>query len=250
MRVIKDGRSEKLRNELLFSGFEFASISSSELTDTLNVREYFVYEKLEKQRADLSKALDSIGIDSEKSREAINGFFDKAKILSQKVSEKRYAPTPELMFEAAINRFAIRRFEQLVSKIQKNNNNTGLTKKFSSFIGDLNTFFADSRKEAKIDAIGLLKFETATKEEITPEQLSSGEQQLLVMFSHLHFNGFGDKSNVFVFDEPEVSLHLRWQELLLPRMLNSSPRAQIIVATHSPEIVGELLDHCVDINSD
>jgi predicted ATP-dependent endonuclease of OLD family len=63
----------------------------------------------------------------------------------------------------------------------------------------------------------------------------------------LYFNSFGARSNVFIIDEPELSLHLRWQEMLLEKMIESNPRAQIIVATHSPEIVGELRDNCVSL---
>ncbi|MGO4777976.1 AAA family ATPase, partial [Lysobacter sp. 2RAB21] len=76
---------------------------------------------------------------------------------------------------------------------------------------------------------------------------SSGERQLLVMFGHIFFNSFGHRSNVFIIDEPELSLHLRWQEILLGEMLESSARAQFIIATHSPEIVGEFVDNCVDV---
>ncbi|NIK40838.1 energy-coupling factor transporter ATP-binding protein EcfA2 [Xanthomonas arboricola] len=252
MRTIKDSQSERLRTELLFNGFEFTSISPSEITDTLNVRDYFDPKKLKKQRDDLARAMSSIGIDEEKSNDAINGFFNKADELATKIYRERREPnmSAELMFESIINRFALRRFENLVAKIQSNTRHLGITKKITTFINNLNLFFADSRKEISIDPVGLIRVVTHNKVEISVENLSSGEQQLLIMFSHLHFNEFGDKSSVFVFDEPEVSLHLRWQELLLPTMLRGTPKAQIIIATHSPEIVGELTENCTDIDYD
>lgn len=253
MRTIKDAQSERLKSELIFNGFEYTSISASELNDTLNVRDYFDPAKLKRQREDLFRAMHSIGIEESKSGGAISGFFNKADELSAEIERRQEESgmDAEIMFEAIINRFALRRFENLVSRIQSNTRHLGITKKLTSFVEDVNSFFRDSKKEVSIDPVGQIKITSTSsagnREEIGVEQLSSGEQQLLIMFSHLHFNSFGDKSSVFVFDEPEVSLHLKWQELLLPTMLRSSPKAQLLIATHSPEIVGELLDNCKDI---
>jgi predicted ATPase len=95
--------------------------------------------------------------------------------------------------------------------------------------------------------VGQIKIHRPDETEVPIEALSSGERQLLVMFGHLFFNSFGDRSNVFVIDEPELSLHLRWQEILLQEMQDSSSRAQFIIATHSPEIVGDLTENCVSV---
>jgi predicted ATPase len=105
----------------------------------------------------------------------------------------------------------------------------------------------DSRKEIQIDSVGVLRVRRPDRVEIPVEALSSGERQLLIMLGHLYFNSFGDRSSVFIIDEPEVSLHLRWQEMLLEKMMESNPRAQVIVATHSPEVVGEFHNHCVGV---
>ena len=45
--------------------------------------------------------------------------------------------------------------------------------------------------------------------------------------------------NIFIADEPEISLHMLWQLKLIPNILKSRKKLQIILATHSPEIVGE-----------
>jgi predicted ATPase len=42
---------------------------------------------------------------------------------------------------------------------------------------------------------------------------------------------------VFIADEPELSLHVEWQEKLVPIILDLCPEAQILFATHSPDIV-------------
>lgn len=76
------------------------------------------------------------------------------------------------------------------------------------------------------------------QEEISLEDLSSGEKQLLRIFIDvLLANG-----QPIIIDEPELSLHIDWQRRLLGILRRLAPASQIIVATHSPEILAELSD--------
>lgn len=38
-------------------------------------------------------------------------------------------------------------------------------------------------------------------------------------------------------DEPEVSLHLSWQEKIIDSIMHINPQMQIIAVTHSPGII-------------
>ncbi|GAB6147278.1 AAA family ATPase [Desulfocicer niacini] len=71
-------------------------------------------------------------------------------------------------------------------------------------------------------------------EKIGIEELSSGEKQLFILFTETLLQM--DKSAVFIADEPELSLHITWQRQLLKALRELNKNAQIIVATHSPEI--------------
>jgi predicted ATPase len=42
---------------------------------------------------------------------------------------------------------------------------------------------------------------------------------------------------VYIADEPELSLHVRWQESLVENLRTINPNSQIIFATHSPDVV-------------
>jgi predicted ATP-dependent endonuclease of OLD family len=75
--------------------------------------------------------------------------------------------------------------------------------------------------------------------------LSSGEKQLLIQFLEILLQE--DKSLIFIADEPELSLHLRWQDKLLKTLRSLNKNAQLIVATHSPEIVSEYSDNIVNM---
>ena len=73
-------------------------------------------------------------------------------------------------------------------------------------------------------------------------QLSSGEQQILIL---LTYTAFGER-RVFIIDEPELSLHPKWQEefVAIAEKFIVANGAQLIMATHSPAIVGQHTKYC------
>ena len=70
------------------------------------------------------------------------------------------------------------------------------------------------------------------KDAISSNKLSAGEKQML---NFLCYNAFSDNTAIFI-DEPELSLHIDWERLLLPTLLDQSTRNQFFIATHSPFI--------------
>ncbi|GBQ13317.1 hypothetical protein CFR78_14335 [Komagataeibacter rhaeticus] len=48
-------------------------------------------------------------------------------------------------------------------------------------------------------------------------------------------------------DEPELSLHIDWQENLVPSLKKINPNSQVIFATHSPDIVGAYKDRTINL---
>lgn len=70
---------------------------------------------------------------------------------------------------------------------------------------------------------------------IEPNQLSSGEKQILAFFAFLLLRGSLDKKFIII-DEPELSLSVSWQKTLISDILSLSPSAYVVSATHSPFI--------------
>jgi hypothetical protein len=64
--------------------------------------------------------------------------------------------------------------------------------------------------------------------------LSSGEKQIVSLFSHLLLSGI-DKAFVLI-DEPELSLSVPWQKTFLPDIFETSQCSGLIAVTHSPFI--------------
>ncbi len=76
------------------------------------------------------------------------------------------------------------------------------------------------------------------EEAIASDKLSSGEKQML---SFLCYNAFSENTAIFI-DEPELSLHVDWQRLLLPTLLEQGTGNQFFIATHSPFIYAKYPD--------
>lgn len=72
-------------------------------------------------------------------------------------------------------------------------------------------------------------------ETLSPYVLSSGEKQILVIMLTALVQE--NKHSVILMDEPEISLHIEWQQQLVSIIRTLNPNAQIILCTHSPAII-------------
>lgn len=83
---------------------------------------------------------------------------------------------------------------------------------------------------------GKLYFETPKGNDIQLTDLSSGEKQLLLILLRVFL--LEEKPAVVFLDEPEISLHIGWQQQLLDVLTALNPNAQFFVTTHSPSMFG------------
>jgi predicted ATPase len=70
------------------------------------------------------------------------------------------------------------------------------------------------------------------------QQLSSGEKHLI----RILLDAIDVGASTLIIDEPELSMHIDWQKDLVRNMLVLNPRCQLILATHSPEIMVDIND--------
>ena len=121
-------------------------------------------------------------------------------------------------------------------------NNLDLNNKF---ITSLNHMFSESNKRVSLNNKFELEFKF-NNEILNFPQLSSGERQVIYILLKV---AIATKDNALILmDEPEISLHLSWQEKLLAQIREINPNSQIIIVTHSPAIVmNGWLDCFVDI---
>lgn len=74
--------------------------------------------------------------------------------------------------------------------------------------------------------------------------LSSGERQILTMLYSASRTKF--LSGIFLIDEPELSLHIDWQRIVLRELHSQSSDRQIIACTHSPEVGADHMSETQD----
>lgn len=110
-----------------------------------------------------------------------------------------------------------------------------LTKSFSEYQKEINCYFG-GRKKFSINEDG--RFSIRSKDRsVELSDLSSGEKHILTILGKAALSR--REGAIFVADEPELSLHLDWQRMILPSIIKLSPKSQVIVATHSPSIIAK-----------
>ena len=112
----------------------------------------------------------------------------------------------------------------------------------------VNGFFGDSGKKLQFDETGNLEVSVPGSGNTPLYSLSSGEIQIVVMITNLVFHSGAQQESVFMVDEPELSLHLRWQEIFVESVMSANPSIQVILATHSPSIILDRTGHCFDLS--
>jgi predicted ATPase len=120
---------------------------------------------------------------------------------------------------------------------------------FETYKKLVNDFLKDSGKSIDIgkDERSICVKIKGVKEDKSLSALSSGEAQIFVILTNLSFSPSSQTANIFIIDEPELSLHLRWQEMFVDSVMSANRTTQFIMATHSPSIILERTKDCVDV---
>ena len=90
-------------------------------------------------------------------------------------------------------------------------------------------------------------FKTAAGDLLSPAVLSSGEQQEIVLLYTLLFKV--NPGSLILIDEPELSLHVVWQQQFLEdlKRITEIGEFDVLIATHSPEIIHDRWDLTVEL---
>lgn len=123
-----------------------------------------------------------------------------------------------------------------------------LVELISHFTSSLNKYLYKKEVVYSVQDGFLIKHKGQT-DTINPKVLSSGEKQLIQLFSKVIRNT--DVCSMIIVDEPEISLNIKWQRMLLDSLKYFSKNGfnQFIIATHSIEILSGHLDNLVKLDS-
>ncbi|MGG5461236.1 AAA family ATPase [Clostridium sp. B9] len=81
-------------------------------------------------------------------------------------------------------------------------------------------------------------FRNSLGKEFDIRGLSSGEKQLFLRALALKF--LNPNNSIILIDEPEISLHPQWQKKIIDVYESIGENNQLIIATHSPHIIGDI----------
>lgn len=207
----------RFSDKVSIDGHQFiASISTEDLRELLTQKYADIYEEITTRQSQVLEDI-SKGIQNNPDKNTISDIpQDASAVLNaiQKVNEERERLSKPFSVLSELSR-KILQYDaiRVTGRVVRPETTDGIT------LGEGN------------DGITVGEAEEA-KDAISSSKLSSGEKQML---SFLCYNAFSQDTAIFI-DEPELSLHIDWQRLLLPTLLDQSTGNQFFIATHSPFI--------------
>lgn len=240
---------EKFRESLVLELIDFPLFS---LSGNLEEPTQEEQKNIEEARAYLERLPELLNVDKEIILKRLNPVFQflNEKFESIKSSPENSDDRTIALFEWSYNKTnldKISKLSELISRYTREINE--IKHRTNEYLRTINGFMRDSGKTILFNDIGELRFKFNDEgDDKSINSFASGEIQLVVILTHLYFNPEVAEANIFIIDEPELSLHVQWQEKFVDGIVGASRATQFILATHSPSIILNRTDHCVEIS--
>lgn len=248
-----DQKITELNNSFL-RYFSLLQRRASEETETF---QKFIFLSLlaDETQEELFKVLSSVNSEDEKSylrdifaefklpermySKKLESHFDSYKKSIAKVESKSALDLNDLSLLIGTRRIhgVVQKWSELVSK--QNN----IFKYRDIFLEVVNGLL--SRKKLVFSDRNELIIQTDSGKKFPLNNLSSGEKQLIIILGESLLQQ--STPHIYIADEPELSLHVAWQEKLVSSLKAINPNSQIVFATHSPDIVSSYGDSVIKI---
>ena len=195
----------------------------------------------ETEKDQLREAFKGAGLLDDQMRSRINDHFAAAEESAKRISASKNVglELEDILVVPLISRTKF--MVEYATELEKHRNDIFAPLRLYENI--VNLFLED--KTIKVEENGRLKIESLSQSELNWRNLSSGEKQILILLTQALLRV--DKPVVYIADEPELSLHVTWQEKLLESLVSLGGDIQVIVATHSPDIVGKFRNRVITL---
>ncbi len=221
-------------NRLLISAFQFSKFDPESFE--LDRTQWKQKTGLLQRQKEIKDVLSKIGDEDSRLTSEVDSFFSHVTALFESLSDH---DDESLNIDWLLNKAQIERIFSIVEIVDEHKSKVDdLFRPINDFLSTINSFYSESEKELRVNTVGQIYVSLPNGGNCEIEGLSSGERQLLVIFAHAFFSRHNVKKPTFIIDEPELSLHLKWQEKFAETIFAITKDAQFILATHSPEIVG------------
>lgn len=215
---IFDNITDSIRKETINGVQDVMDGLFTELVSETNLSTEYSLDELKKKREDLDiilqRSQESLPFSMEETLEKIDIILDKKNLTDKEQFILYFISKYLKIYET--------------SKIHD--------EKINQFIKVCNAYFKDKVfvYDLKKIQINLMSKENISKK-IELKWLSSGEKQIVSLFAKLYLSGV-EKYTV-LFDEPELSLSIKWQEKLLKDIIETKKCDFMMAVTHSPFII-------------
>lgn len=227
-RQVSDRQNEKITNAIFRSTFKYSELD----VNWLQQAGYADFQQIIKRRSEIQRDIAKILGDADDTSDQIGSFFTRLESSFNNMAREREG----LNIEWLLNKARVTIIEDILREMDRNKQSADAAyRPIKKFLETVNFFFSDSKKVASVDEVGGLLVHHS-QSQVPMQALSSGERQLLILIAHAIFIPRG--ADVIIIDEPELSLHLKWQEALVDKLVELNDKKQYIFATHSPEIIG------------
>ena len=211
-------------------------------------------QRFSEQLENAVQTLSELGLEEDYIREQFTQMLEKLRELAEKIPEDYDEASLDMdemvaIYEWSANKSQYDRIFEILRLVDGYIDRCARVRDpIQRYLDVLNGFFVDGKKVLEFNHRGILIVRDSLRNEQPVTGLSSGETQLLVIITHLSFNDDARDANVFIIDEPELSLHVKWQEGFVDAIMEASPETQLILATHSPSIILDRVENCCDLS--
>lgn len=222
--------SEKLKAELAEIMKRHSTISSN--LDSSYIKRLFEADSVGITYSDIVKQLDFLQKRQDKLQKYGLAEIQNASYLNQLNQDKlkRFDVELSIYLEDANAKYKV--FEPIINKLEL----------YEDIVNEKLAF-----KKMVLSRTDGIVVKTNDGSSLSLNELSSGEQEILVLFYKLIFES---DVNLLLIDEPEISLHIVWQKELLENLksvVKLKKNIKVIIATHSPQIISHNWDLQIDL---
>lgn len=202
--------------------------------------------KIEEMKADYITALKTLNKLDNTSIKKVNAFFESLKNDINTSKKNNNTLNIEYLFKLS----EVSKISSIIDRAEEAEKAKKEAKRsIETFLNTVNKFVKNdiSNKEICIDEEGIVYLKTNVGKPIGIQNMSSGEKQIVTFFAYLVFGLESTNQSIFIVDEPELSLHLKWQKQFVDSIIEINSNVQLIFATHAPEMIGRHRDKAVKL---
>lgn len=235
-----ESRLNKLNNRFISHIFP---LTISPLISLHKERQVINYDdiNLDEFKIKLNKAFSIAGVEEEY-KEQIDSLFLQLSNRLIKLQEGKLSTNDVFFMGSLISIYSIaKEFDKVEARKDK------IKKPLEDFNAVLHSFLGEKYGDLSENSRAIeLKNQQGEQNFINLKSLSSGEKQILIFLMEMMLSN--QQPVIFIADEPELSLHVEWQRLIINAIATLNPNAQVIIATHSPSIIASSRKSVIQMN--